>query len=611
MPYSFIDKQHELDRLLPFLMQKNSWGVDTETTGLDPYDSDVVMLQIGRPEYQYVIDTRKVNTLPLKPFFDDETKKKICHNAKFDYKHIKRSLGMEMEGIRCTWIAEKILNAGRKMRGFGLPACLKSRLNIEMSKDVRSTFGDNFKGGDFSSEQISYGATDVSYLVPLNRHQCQEISKDGLNHTYLLECAALPCFGDMELNGAKLDVDRWQRNIEHNKEEAERIKEELDRYASMYFPSNLFGKIELNYNSPVQALDFLTRLGIRIDEEPLPDTSMGTLESIVMDYPVVKLLQDYRSYSMLINTFGRSYIDAIHKKTGRIQWMFNQLGTETGRITKHSDTPVNPLNIPREKEFRNCFIAEEDFVIETDDYSGCELRILAHNSQDPKLMEAFNLGIDVHCYVASKLFRVEVTKNNENKKLRTPAKSLNFGIAYGMGPMKLFRKLNAENYPITFPECKKLYKAYTEEFQVAVDYLRSMGRLAAKQGYLQNLNGRRRYWLLPDHNDRTKFPNGLEDSVYTGRLASIEREGGNCMIQSVNADITKKGMVLIRDYRKKRGVRTNFVNQVYDEIVTETHKNDTEEFHAAKLRLMKEAAETWITSVPIEVDGNVLPYWTK
>jgi len=611
MPYSFIDKQHEVERLLPLLMEKPSWGVDTETTGLDPYNDKVVMLQIGRPQHQYVIDTRKVNCAPLKPFFDDASKKKVCHNGKFDYKHIKASLGLEMEGIRDTWVAEKILNAGRKLRGYGLDACLKSRLDVEMDKTVRSTFWKDGCKGDFSPEQIKYGAADVADLIPLLVHQSGEMSADGLGRTFILECQAIPCFGDMELKGAKLDVDKWKAKMERNRDESLRLKAELDEYARQYFPSNLFGEMEINYNSPNQALELLNRMGIKDGGEPLKDTSVATLESIVMKYPIVKLLQGYRSYSMLINTFGQPYIDAIHKKTGRIQWMFNQLGTETGRITKHSDTPVNALNIPQDKEFRNCFIAEEDYVIETDDYSGCELRILAHISQDPSMMRAFNEGVDVHCYVASKLFRVDVTKENENKALRKPAKNLNFGIAYGMGPTKLYRKLNAENYPITFKECRKLYDAYTKEFEKAVDYLRSMGKLAASQGYLQNLNGRRRYWLLPNSNDRSKFPNGSKDSAYEGHLAAIEREGGNCMIQSVNADITKQGMVFIRDYKKKHGVRTDFVNQVYDEIVTETHKNDSEEFHATKLKLMQEAAEKWITTVPIIVDGEVLPYWTK
>jgi len=143
---------------------------------------------------------------------------------------------------------------------------------------------------------------------------------------------------------------------------------------------------------------------------------------------------------------------------------------------------------------------------------------------------------------------------------------------------------------------------------VGVNFLREQGRLAVRQGYLVNMNGRRRYWNLPDP---SKYPGGVRDWKYKGRMSAIEREGGNMMIQSVNVDITKLGMIKIRDYRKEHNVRTNFVNQVYDEIVTKTHKDDTEEFHPIKMKLMQEAGEKWIKKVPVEVDGQVGPCWTK
>jgi DNA polymerase I-like protein with 3'-5' exonuclease and polymerase domains len=157
-------------------------------------------------------------------------------------------------------------------------------------------------------------------------------------------------------------------------------------------------------------------------------------------------------------------------------------------------------------------------------------------------------------------------------------------------------------------EARDLHRKYCTTYSTAVGFLRDAGRQAVREGFLANLNGRRRNWIIP-------YPESCEGGKwgdeYKGKIAKIEREGGNFMIQSVNADITKKAMADIRRHRKANGVRTSFVNAIYDEIVTRTNKDDSASFHEVKLRLMKEAAEVWMKNVPMEVDGAVHPYWTK
>lgn len=180
-----------------------------------------------------------------------------------------------------------------------------------------------------------------------------------------------------------------------------------------------------------------------------------------------------------------------------------------------------------------------------------------------------------------------------------------------MGPGRLYNELNAAGFPVTFEEAKRLFDKYCSTYKTAVDFLRNSGKIASKEGFLSNLNGRRRYWRLPDYRDRDKFPKGKFDPLYTGILSKIEREGGNFLIQSVNADITKQAMIWIRDYKKQNNIKTSFVNAVYDEIVTRTHKDQSAEFHKVKLDLMKKAAHVWIKNVPMDVDGAANPYWTK
>ena len=180
-----------------------------------------------------------------------------------------------------------------------------------------------------------------------------------------------------------------------------------------------------------------------------------------------------------------------------------------------------------------------------------------------------------------------------------------------MSAYSLYEKLNAEGYKIDLQPARQLYNNYIRKFDVGIKYLRARGVEASKDGVLINRNGRRRYWILPDSNNLEKYPKGSQDDGYLGRLSGITREGGNFPIQSTNADMTKTAMVMIRDYIKKNKVRSVIMNQVYDEIVTRTHKDDSPSFHEAKKKLMLEAAGMFLYKIPMEVESNVSRTWTK
>ena len=184
-------------------------------------------------------------------------------------------------------------------------------------------------------------------------------------------------------------------------------------------------------------------------------------------------------------------------------------------------------------------------------------------------------------------------------------------IAYGMGPYSFFDQVSSLGYKFDYEEAKRLFRTYEKKFMVGIDFLRDAGRQAYSEGYLASISGRRRYWLKPDPDDAKKYPMGMADPAYTGRRAGIEREGGNFLIQSVNADMTKRAMILIRNHVKTNKIRSKFMNQVYDEIVTRTHKDDSEEFVKVKRKLMLEAASQYLKTIPMAVDGHVGDSWTK
>lgn len=441
MGLHFIQEQHQLEQAVPILMSRTRWGFDTETTGLDCHKDKVILIQIGDRDDQFVIDSRAVNPEPLRPFFESDDYYKYGHNLKFDYKMMKTSFGIDVERLRCSYLSEKVLTIGKKFKGFGLKDLMKIYLDKDMDKSQQKSFVGHT--GAFSESQIQYAAADVADLIDLHRKINDLVFKDSLERTTFLECEAIPVFGDMEVHGLLLDKDKWQKIIDSNAQKAAETLEELNEYArKLDYPQDLFGNVNMNWGSPVQVVEFLQTMGVKvIDRDPetgkmfetLIDKSDDKTLKRARDVPVIKLLKKLRGLNVRLSTFGQAFLDALHPATGRIHPDFAQIGTETGRIAS-GDSPVNLLNIPARgegaKEMRNSFIAPPDHVVETHDYSGCELRIWAHISQDPGLCKALREGIDLHCYVATKLYGKSVTKT-ENSALRTPAKSLNFGKPEG------------------------------------------------------------------------------------------------------------------------------------------------------------------------------------
>ena len=431
--YKFINTQAGVDSLLAPLMSKEAWGFDTETTGLDRHKDKVTMIQIGRPEEGYIIDARGLVIEPLRPFFESKEIKKIGHNLKFEYEMMKTSFGIECEALRCTMLAEQVIQGGRMFRNqMSLEAVLQRRFGVELDKEVRKTFIGH--RGPFSPAQLKYGEDDTKYLIPLFQEQVKELTADGLSRVYLIETNCIPAFGDMAVAGMPLDVKRWKEVMDDNIKKQLEVEKKMNELISPFVSPDLFGNTSINYASPPQVLQLMQTMRIKVPVlgpdgkevmQLIKKTDKNSLKK-VRHIEFVKKLEEWRSYAVRINTFGQPYIDAVNPVTGAIHPDLWQIGTETGRPAA-GGSDINPLNVPSDNRYRHCFIGGPDEVVESDDYSGCESRILAHISGDPVLTKIFLDGEDIHCAVASMMYGVPVTKNNENKKLRKPAKALNFG----------------------------------------------------------------------------------------------------------------------------------------------------------------------------------------
>ena len=435
----FIKEQHELDKYLPKILEREAWGCDTETNGTDPHVNKVLSIQLGRPEQTYVIDARRVNPAPLKEtFFENDKYTKIFHNVKFDHKMMRGTFDINMERVRCTFLAEKIMTAGvvhylSKEHKWDNVISKRLGKTIKNKEEMQKSFIGH--EGDFSAAQLEYMGDDVQYSLPVYQQQAQELIKLDLVKTMILECDAALVFGDMEFEGMKLDPDAWSKIILSNKKRADELKLEMDKIAAEYIGCNLFGEIEINYASPAQMLQLLQKMGVKVNRydfrtkeeisELVTKTDTNSLKGVKCN-KFIELLREWRSTNIRITNFGDSYINAIHPLTGCIHPNMWQIGTGTGRPAS-GESDVNPLNVPRDQKYRSCFTCDHDELVESDDFSGCESRILAHISKDPLMLGIFNRGEDIHCGAATEIYGVPVTKKNENKHLRTPAKALNFG----------------------------------------------------------------------------------------------------------------------------------------------------------------------------------------
>jgi len=613
---NFLRTTEEVEAIVPNLEKKKILGVDTETTGLDPFVDKVLLLQIGDLEDQYVIDTQSAKIEPLRPILEGIKIPKVLHNANFDYKFIRSNFGICMENMIDTMLIEMVIRNGVKRSGFGLKHLMKDYFEQEISKEEQTSFIGH--KGDFTEKQLEYARNDVIYPLRILEQQIPIAIKEELEFTIKLECQAVAAFADMEYNGILLDTARWKKLIREADKGKSAAKKKLDKIFQRFAPGDLFGFVSINYDSDQQLRDALRRLlksernfSEKQLEERLPDTSRETI--VAIDHPVKDLILEYRTHQKVVSTYGRGFLKHVHKKTGRIHPNFRQLGAESGRV---SCTRPNLQNIKAGSDFRNSFIAGKGRKMITADYSGCELRIIAECSQDPVFLRTFNDGGDLHSIVASTMFKKEVTKD-KNKHLRKAAKGINFGLAYGMGAQGLSviigndSKSDEEN----LREAEKMLDQYFKSYPTIKDFLDGSAEEGVKMGYSRTMGGRKRYYSLPPVPKRDEHES--DDTFFEARknrrrqLGAIQRKAKNTPIQGTSADMTKLAMVWIREEIKNQNLDAKLINTVHDEIVVECGEEIAEKTCEMVKEMMTKSGEVFIKSIPADVDASIEDHWTK
>jgi DNA polymerase I len=589
-PVSYIDTRDGLFDVEPYIQENGikKLFVDTETTGLDPLSNDLCLIQIKAGEKVFLIDIGKIGTSDrlgfhlhgIETLLEDKDILKVFHNAVFDLKFLQYHLFQKIRfrNIFDTFLAEKVLTAGLKS-GCSLKAVAKKYLNIEMDKAEQTGFK---KGQDLTEDQIKYAVNDVEVLSGIFEKQKLELLQAGLIPTARLEFSIIPAVVEIELHGIEIDTQKLEVLKDVLTKERDKLHETLTRLCSGIADEDsqgdLFGrKKEINFNSPVQVKKILSKMGHKVDS-----TGIETLEKLDSDF--ARNMVKYRKASKLLSSFVEPLPKHINPKTGRIHPEFPQMGTDTGRFTCQNP---NLQQIPHDQEWRDLFTARPGYKILTADYSQIELRIMAEFSQDKAFLEAYRKGIDLHTRTASDVFQVSI--DQVTKDQRNVAKTINFGLCYGMTQKGLSSRLN-----ITEDKAQEFIKAYYKAYPVVKNTLDRLGVKAVKEGHSQTVLGRKRY-----------FPKAGS----FGQEKAIERKGRNTPIQSTCGDILKKAVFYIQD--EIWNMPAWIINLVHDEVVLEFREDGEEIMKAITEECMVKAGRDFLKSVPVEVDITVDNVWRK
>jgi len=599
-------------------------SVDTETDGVDCHKNKVIMLQMGDEDVQFVIDTRNVDIEILRPIFECPSWVKLFQNAKFDYKFLLSSFGFRTQNIYDTMLAEVVLNCGKLGYGYSLDKILKRYLNIEMEKETRSEFSKITDGSPYTLNQISYGAKDVEYLIPIMKKQMDKIHQLNLERVLNLENRACIAFSEIEYNGLEFNKESWLDLAKEAEDGSAQLEEELDsillsenKLESFKLPGiqlDMFGgkerEVGVKWSSPSQVTKVLQKL-----DPSLENTNMKELYKRQRSHILIKTIIDYRKKTKLMTTYGKDFVNYINKNSNRIHTVFWQI-LNTGRVSSgqrgkysYMNYP-NMQNIPADNRYRNCFHAEKGWKLVTMDYSGQELRLIAEGSKDPTWIQAFKNGEDVHGKVASLVFDIDMDKVRDKpeflrgKSYRDVAKTINFGLAYGMQYTSLANTLD-----IPQTDAKHFIDKYFEELPGIKKFLHALGNYGKKNGHIKTFKPFRRVRWFEDWG----MLNAMDPGTKFKRLGEIERASMNTPIQGSGADMIKLALALISEKISKDNLydKVKIVSQVHDEITCEVRDNFIDEWKLIQEDLMVSAGKEICQSVDMVVDGTITQEWCK
>ena len=592
-----IDNPQKLSDCVKALSQAKVLAFDTETSDLDPMTARMVGMSFAiSPDLGYYIPIGHLSgkqlsleevKAALQPVLSAPKIKKVAHNAKFDLIVLQQA-GFEVRPISFdTMLAEWLINPDS--RNLGLKTLAWVRLGVEMTRieDLIGTGKKQLSMAELPIERVApYAVADAVMtlrLMPLLEADLKARNAEKLMDG--LEIKLIPILAQMEEHGVLLDAPFFKAFNQELGALISSLEEDIYRMAGTTFNINstqqlsdvLFKKLALDPPDPAKKL-----------KSGHWSTNAEVLDLLRNKHDIVNKILDYRELAKLKSTYVEALPEQINPKTGRVHTSFNQVGTVTGRIA--SQNP-NLQNIPARTEIgrrvRQGFIAAPGWKLLAVDYSQVELRIVAHIAQDQAMLEAFRNGQDIHATTAAAI--TDTPLEEVTALQRRHAKAVNFGLIYGMSAFGLTRSTD-----LTLAEAENFIKEYFKEFPGVKAWLDKTRLQAARDGYVETLLGRRRY-----------FPNLAKGSNPQMRQRE-EREAINAPIQGTAADIVKLAMVALPDALEKAGLKARMLLQVHDELIFEVPEEELDRSIPIIKGIMESAM---VLDVPLVCDARAGDNW--
>ncbi len=598
--YQMITEEADLELLIEKLKKNVEFSIDLETTSINSIDAHIVGIAITvAPHEGYYIpilnsllDTPSLPSQDqvlgvLRSVLEDATYQKVGQNIKYDLKVFKRQ-GVDMKGISFdTMVASALLHPASS--SHSLDDLAFTHLNHQMIpiKELIGTGSKQITMDLVPLPQVTeYACEDVDITLQLKGKFESELAAEGLTNIFRdIELPLIPVLADMELTGIQVDGD-------YLKQLSQAFQGRLDQKMDQIYAA---AGQEFNINSPKQLGQIL------FEELDLPknltrrtktgySTDIRVLQRLATHHSLPELILEYRSFAKLKSTYTDALVGLINPDTGRIHTSFHQAGVRTGRLSSSDPNLQNiPVRTAEGREIRRAFVAsDKDHVLIVADYSQIELRLLAHLSGDDRLRAAFEQDLDIHAQSASLIFGLPPDEIDAD--MRRQAKTMNYGIVYGVGAFRLSNELQ-----IGFDEAQQLIDNYFQTYAGVREYFDRIVAEAQKQEYVTTLLGRRCYVQEIQAADR--------NTQAFGKRVAI-----NAPMQGTAAELIKLAMLGIHDYLTKNGKQTKLLLQVHDELVFEAPKSEQDEVLTEIKHLMENACQV---DVPIKVDIHTGANWLE
>ncbi len=591
--YALVEDDSGIDALVKRLMVVSEFAFDTETTGLEHHTAKLVGMSFAIQPFEawYVpvpADDASANRLldKFKPLFEHKGIAKVGQNIKFDMLMLM-NYGIELLGtLNDTMLAHYLLEPDMRHNLNILSENLLGYKPIDIEELIGKKGAKQISLRGMDPEKVAiYACEDADLALRLKNILWERLEKEGLLELYYtLEEPLIGVLARMEYAGVSINTQALKDYAVQLNKELVQLDEEIKEMAGMP---------DLNVSSPKQLGEALfERMKIAPDAKRTRTKQYSTSEEELMKYadrhPIISKILDFRSVKKLLSTYIEVLPTLINQKTGKIHTSFNQAVAATGRLSSNNPNLQNiPIREERGREIRRAFIPSgEDFVLLSADYSQIELRLMAHLSQDPSMLEAFVHGEDIHAATAAKINKIPLSE--VTRQQRDSAKTANFGMIYGISAFGLSQRLG-----ISRTDAKDLIDSYFDTYKEVKAFMDSGVEHAREKGYVETLYGRKRY--LPDINSNNQTVRGF-----------AERNAINAPIQGSAADLMKAAMITIDKRMRGEGLQSRMIIQVHDELIFDVYKPELE----AVKQLVKDSMENVLKlSVPLVVDMGVGQNW--